>query len=191
MRIILFRASEHQIVGPSAPKSRHTGWVGFRMAIAALVFSVLALVCSGIAVFYAHRQTRAQEGQFDLATRPQVDCSVDAHKTSDPRTAGVLTVTYVDGPALDELSVEIVVPDDPPYELSMPTFGPGNHSRFAAIGDVRVGERKTVEVILNPSPPSDVAVLRFSARAGRRQSWEWSEKVKIDRHIPPRVVVLD
>src|SRR5437899_157177 len=130
------------------------------MAAAALTISLVALVVAGASALFAWRQALVAEARDHRDRTPNLSLMVEP-LPGDP-TAGDLVVSHMDGPDLDRVEVEIVVPNEPPLEVPVPQFGPGNHSRSAQLEQLRQGENQRLRVTLNPVPPAVAAVFRLT-----------------------------
>jgi hypothetical protein len=148
------------------------------MAAAALVVSIAAAVIAILAVVYTRRQTVAAEAQVHAAREPDIQLSVEPDPGTQPPVSGTLVITYEHGLLLEIVNIEIVVPSDPPLEVPVPTFGPGNHSRTASVGSLRPGDIVRRTIVLNPSPPQEPARFRLTCKSGSNDPWILSRAVQ-------------
>jgi hypothetical protein len=161
------------------------------LASIALVVSVLALLVSGAAAKYTRDQAKSAADQTALAAtqlhRAQTpDLEAGVEFSEGDQTAGTLVIRHADGPDLDSVDIEIVVPGGPPVDLPVPTFGPGNHTRTASLGALRQGATERVGVILNATHPDTAAVFRFTCHRGGEEAWTITRSVVPD--WPPSII---
>jgi hypothetical protein len=155
------------------------------VAVIAVVISVLALLFSAAAVKYTRDQARSAGAQLHRDRTPNVDAAVEF--SYGDQTAGTLVVTHVDGPDLDSVEIEIVVPGGSSVDLPVPSFGPGKQTKVRKLGSLRQGGIERVSVILNAAQPDTAAVFRFTCRRGREEPWVITRRVVPD--WPPSIVV--
>jgi hypothetical protein len=145
------------------------------MVVAAFVLSIVAILVSAAAVWYARQQADAAQEAMFMANTPDFRLSVEPLRDQPSDVSGDLIIDYVKGPDLSKLGLEIVIPTDPPFEVPVPQFGPGHHTRTMEIAEpLRQGDTRRVPVILNPSPPQIDAVFRLTCWASG--PWRWRDR---------------
>jgi hypothetical protein len=153
------------------------------IAVIALVISVLALLASAAAAKYTRDQARSAGTQLHRDQTPDLNIGVE-FSDGDP-IAGTLVIRHTEGPDLDSVEIEIVVPGGPPVDLPVPTFGPGNHTKTASLGVLRQGATERVGVILNATHPDTAAVFRFTCHRAGEEPWIITRSVVPD--WPPSI----
>jgi hypothetical protein len=148
------------------------------IAVVALVISVLALLASAAAAKYARDQAGSAAAQLHRDQTPKLEADVEF--SDGDQTAGTLVVRHIEGPDLDSVDIEIVVPGGPPIDLPVPTFGPGNHTKRANRGPLPQGATERVGVILNATHPDTAAVFRFTCHRVGDKPWVITRRVVPD-----------
>lgn len=109
------------------------------MATASLLISILALLVSGAAIWYSHRQTAAAERSADAEERSVALSEIEAAKYAPPWTlrwnAGD-TYLLTNGSDENTFNVKIDIAGNPITrgELTHARIGPGSAVKFLAAG---------------------------------------------------------
>jgi hypothetical protein len=159
-------------------------WIARGIAVAGLCIAAASLCVSFLAARYARRQAQAIEDQTWFGQKPRFSLGVENPNSGSCR----LALTYLDGPPLDRLRLELVEAEDSPVV----GFGVGRVvGQVWDLGAVQVGHPATAAVVrrtnIGANQEPSFRHGRLSVRAICSKAGRPDQIVHLEIDFPPTI----